>query len=601
MARTRIPQQDLESTSAQGNTPQTFAPAVDNGFMASFLNPTPNSVFGTGGANGRQALIGAQTSRAYNAGFNAPWTSYGAPGAGGDVYRTVPSDRWAGYAEHRWSDISGGRYNDPGSRLIYTSPSSAESGAEMHAYPRSDGKPALADQTMVRMNYDAQGRMADVTSHLPEAGIQRSALTGQKGKLGLDRLHRLTGEEPYQFTRAIGQGATDAGASSMRVPSATGGNQIDIIPTNTDARQIQYKDHVHFDTDGVAGRAVVDPLHVNQHTNGMHTGVMPHGDGFAPAKHPMHANPDYATTSKGATSRAGNLRYAAAGAGGMSALSNIAAVANGEKGVGDAMLSVAGDTGVGVLSGAAQDALTARMGGTPRAGFKAGAIVDAVTSGAFSTWDNADAYKRGDVNASQATANVLVDTGIGVGSGLAGAAAGAAIGSVIPVAGTAVGALIGFGAGMAGSYLANKLAYGSGFADWAKEGLGGVLGPANEYLTGAWDGISAGKDWVSNKAGEAWDGAKNLGSNAWEGAKNLGSNAWEGAKGLGNSAWEGAKSVGTGIANTASNAWEGAKNVGSSAWEGAKSVGSGIADTASNAWDGAKNLGGKAWDAVTSW
>lgn len=185
----------------------------------------------------------------------------------------------------------------------------------------------------------------------------------------------------------------------------------------------------------------------------------------------------------------------------------------------------AGLAGGGALSAARAtakpDSLLGRFGdGKPT--LKGGGIFGALKGGAQSAWKNADLYQQGDVNASQATANVLVDAGVGLGAGMAGAATGAAIGSIVPGAGTALGALIGFGAGSLASWATNKAAESSGLSDWAKQGLGGLLAPANEHLTGAWDGISAGQDWVSNKAGELWGGVKGGASALWDGAKRLG-------------------------------------------------------------------------------
>jgi hypothetical protein len=365
-------------------------------------------------------------------------------------------------------------------------------------------------------------------------------------------LHALTGEDPYLHSRALGRGASDAGASGIQVPSATGGNQVNIIPVNTDPSQVTYQQHIPYDASGNPTPAIIDPTRVNS---------MPGGYDPYPIGHLVHADPDYAAHSSGRTQRAGSGRYGALAAGGMAAVRNLM---DGELSAAD-VGSIGFEAGVGGLSGMANDALTPRMGGGFRGGLKGGAIVDAVTSGLFSTWDNAGAYERGDIGAGQATANVVVDTGVGIGSGWAGAAAGAAIGSVIPVAGTAVGAGIGFLAGMAGSYLANELAHGSGFTDWAKEGLGGVLGNYDESLAGMWGGIAGARNSISETAGNAWSGVKEGAGNAWNNASETAGNAWSGVK-------------------------EGAGN----AWNNAS-------ETAGNAWSGVKEGAGNAWNAVTSW
>jgi hypothetical protein len=147
-------------------------------------------------------------------------------------------------------------------------------------------------------------------------------------------------------------------------------------------------------------------------------------------------------------------------------------------------------------------------------GMKGGAIVDAVTSGVFSTFENGEAYRDGKVTAGQATANVAVDTGVGVTSGLAGMAAGAAIGSIIPGAGTVVGGLIGFGAGMVGSWLAKSALDGSGATNWAKENLGGVLNNFNQPLGQAWDWTSEQTAAISDTTSKAWNATADGVSNA---------------------------------------------------------------------------------------
>jgi hypothetical protein len=174
---------------------------------------------------------------------------------------------------------------------------------------------------------------------------------------------------------------------------------------------------------------------------------------------------------------------------------------------------------VNQISGEASESVGKRMLGSVTdskfgAGMKGGAIVDAVTSGVFSTFENGEAYRDGKVTAGQATANVAVDTGVGVASGLAGMAAGAAIGSVIPVAGTLVGGLIGFGAGMVGSWLAKSAMDGSGLSGWAKEGLGGVLNNFNQPLGKAWDWTSEQTAAISDTTSKAWNATADTVSNA---------------------------------------------------------------------------------------
>ncbi|MGI8554875.1 MAG: hypothetical protein ACR2LT_00745, partial [Pyrinomonadaceae bacterium] len=97
-----------------------------------------------------------------------------------------------------------------------------------------------------------------------------------------------------------------------------------------------------------------------------------------------------------------------------------------------------------ITSGVARQAIS-RVAGS--------SIIGGVVNGAFSSYDQIGAFKRGEVTGSQAIGTVAGEVGVGVAAGLTGAAAGAAIGSIVPIAGTAVGAVAGFvvgvGVGMA--------------------------------------------------------------------------------------------------------------------------------------------------------
>lgn len=584
-------EQQPSSTPASSHPNLTAGPALGGGLMPpGYMSPfwglmsagpspaehpdehgsalVPPPVTGNAGALGREALVQTQSQRAYDAGLHAPHVDYNGP-----LYRTVPNNRWSSYVNHLFTDQGGGRYNAPGNRILYGSSSATENVGEMAAYAKPGHHP-MENNTQVELNYNAhvdpatgRGGVADISGHLNELGLSRAALTEPKGGGGAHRtwLSRLTGEDPYLHTRALGQGVVDSGASGMRVPSATGGNQINPIPVNTDPQQLQYRQHVDFDGHGNPGPVHADPAHLSQHAPGSSgPGVMP--DGHAPIPvhnklNPTHAEHFTVEQSPGRTQRAGSTRYAAGGA----ALASLGGdlydrfVGHKDVSVGDMAGHAAANTGVATLGSLANDRLlTPRLGGGLRGAMKGGAVVDAVTSGLFSTWDNAAAYREGRENAGQATANVAVDTGVGVGAGLAGAAAGAAIGSVIPIAGTAVGAGVGFLAGMAGSYLARTLADKSGFTDWAKRGLGGALQRFNRPLGKAWDGISSATNWMGNTASNAWHGAGNALSNTGHAIANTASNAWNGAT-------TAASNTGHAIANTASNVWNGATTAASSA------------------------------------
>ena len=79
-------------------------------------------------------------------------------------------------------------------------------------------------------------------------------------------------------------------------------------------------------------------------------------------------------------------------------------------------------------------------------------------NGGVAGWQDADLVKTGRMTAGQATADVAVQTGVGLAAGASGAAAGAAVGSVVPVVGTAAGAVVGFGVGVGASYVAQHSA-----------------------------------------------------------------------------------------------------------------------------------------------
>ena len=519
--------------SAEATAALPTAPAALHRDADEHHGPLAAPTLGMGAALGREGFVNQQAARAYSVGMNAPQIDFD-----GTVHRTVDTNRngrtaWDGYANHLYSDKNGGRYNDPGQRLIYISPSASESVGEMGAYAKPD-QPAMAGKTRVELQYHAEtnpatgrGGVADVSGNLSNLGLTRSALTEPKGSKGIHRtlLSKLTGEDPYLYSRAVGRGAEDAGASALRVPSATGGNQLDILPRNTEPHQLQYQQHVNYDAAGLPGPSIVDPAHASQHApsaSGAHgPGVMPPGN--APSPHGQ--NP---ATAEGATHRAGAARYAALGSGLTSAWHDINAVRDGKMSAGQAVADTALNTGVGGASGLATDALTHRLGGGLRGGLKGGAVVDALTSGAFSTWDNAKAFREGRETAGQATANVAVDTGVGIGAGLAGAAAGAAAGSIVPIAGTAVGALVGFGAGMLGGWAAHKLADSSGFTDWSKQRLGGALNHFNKPLTRAWDGVSSATNAIGNTASNVAHGAGNLVSGAGHAISNGFGRLWHG-------------------------------------------------------------------------
>ena len=554
----RTPQQAPESDTPDQGSSSWW----DNSFLQSLLGSgSSGGANGVAGAAGREGAVQSIHQSAYDMGYNAPRSNFN-----GDIYRNVGSNYANSMFEAQHGANWGGRYNASGQQLIYTSPSLVESVGETSAYN------GMANRTMVRANYNTAvdpvtgvGGVADVTTAAANRGMT-NALKPHVGNGGPGWLYDLTGEHPYSMTQQVGKGATDSGAGAARMPSATGGNQIDIIPRNNNAGSITPLEVTPYDAHGNA----TGTRPAGTSIKGMGLDTSPHTPGPIEFEPGSRIRPNNVDPKAGG--RSSSARYGAIGGGAMALGTDLWRMGQGEDiGFGQ----VAADTGVGTAMGAgsalAFDALVA--GGRSAAG--AGGIIGGVLEGGMSAWNNANAYSNGDISGGQAVANTVVDTGVGVGAGAAGAAIGAAIGSIIPGAGTAVGAGLGFLGGMAGSYIVHALADKTGAAGWAKEQLGAGLDWAGEGLSTAGGAIADG-------AGALWDGAKGVGSSIADGA---------------GAAWEGAKGVGSNIANGAGAAWEGAKGVGSNiangagaAWEGAKNVGSNIADGA-----------GAVWDTLTGW
>lgn len=519
--RSVVPQQQTESQEPA----QTGGGWLDNSFIQSLLGGASNGSYGSTGAMGREASVQAMHRSAYDLGFNAPRGDFD-----GSVYRNVGSRYASSMFEAQHGASYGGRYNASGQQLIYTSPSFAESVGEAGAYN------GMANRTMVEANYRTsvnpttnQGGLADVTTAAQRAGMTE-ALTPHVGKGGPGTLWNLLGEHPYSMTQQVGKGATDAGAGAVRVPSATGGNQIDIIPRNNPANAITPLEVTPFDAHGAPGSPTRANVPGGPSINGMGLDTTPIVEG--PIPHGPGSSLRPATTSEPTPpGRASSVRYGAIG-GGLAALgTDLYRMANGEDvGLGQTVL----DTGVGTAVGAGGALATDALMAAGRGATSAGGIVGGVIEGGMSLWNNANAYADGKIDGSHAIANTVVDTGIGVGAGAAGAAMGAAIGSIIPGAGTLVGAGLGFLGGMAGSYLVHALADGTGFTGWAKENL------ANG-LSWAGDGLATAGGAIADGAGALWEGAKGVGSSIADGA---------------GAAWEGAKGVGSSIANGASAAWD---------------------------------------------
>ncbi len=471
--------------------------------------------YGTAGAMGREGAVQAMHQAAYNLGANAPRDNFN-----GSVYRNVGSRYASSMFEAQHGAGWGGRYNASGQQLIYTSPTRGMSVGEAGAYN------GMADRTMVEARYKTrynastgQGGVANVSQAASQIPGMTETLTPHVGKQGPGRLWSLFGEHPYSMTQQVGKGATDAGAGAIRVPSATGGEQIDIIPRNNRANAIKPRTVTPYDNTGTAGRTVrANSGAPNSAISGMGLDTSPNTPGRIPHGPGSTLRPVTASdpTPPG---RASSVRYGALGGGITSLGTDLYRMANGE----DISLGqVALDTGVGTAVGAGSALATDALIAAGRGATSAGGIVGGVIEGGMSAWNNANAYANGDISGGQAIANTVVDTGVGVGAGMAGAAAGAALGSIIPGAGTLVGAGLGFLGGMAGSYLAHALADKTGAAAWAKEQLGAGLDWTGEKLGQAGSAIADGAAWVGN-------GLASAGSAAMDGISSAGSAIADGA------------------------------------------------------------------------
>lgn len=467
----------------------------------------PNATGGIAGAAGREGTVQGLLLRAYHAGLTAPQESFN-----GSVYRSVPNSlaREGGALDFTYSpkgfDQDGlGRYNGAGERVIYTSPSATQSISEMRAYPNSDGQPAMSGRSMVSFDYvatpDASGRsgigrggIANVDEGMQQQRLPLSALTADKGAAAPSLAYRLTGEHPYGISQQVAKGATDAGASAIRAPASqsVGGEQIDIIPRNTDPSQLTPRGVVRYGADGVPGSiqpaSHVNPLPVAESsTNPFGVLQRPAGGGI-PNQSVSPAAPD-------GLARASSVRYGAAG-GAVTTIGTQAyqSLVNGAPlDVGQLAQDTAISTGVGAASARGFDALAPRIGV-----IRGGGAVGAVVEGGMSAVQNIQAYQNGQIDGSQAIANTAVDTGVGLAAGLSGAAVGAAVGSVVPIAGTAVGAVVGFAAGIGASYAIHAIGDATGAIDAAKAGLSDAIDGAADIAGDVGDAISGGASKVAS-------------------------------------------------------------------------------------------------------
>ncbi|MDT9000927.1 LysM domain-containing protein [Paucibacter sp. APW11] len=477
------------------------------------------AVAGVAGATGREGLVQALQAKAYEAGRVAPQTAFD-----GTLHRALPSAYEAGALNHNYG--SPGRYNAPGQGMLYTSPDAASMLHENAAYAGT-GQHPLAGKTVLELGFkatpDAAGRggVADLAEGARRAGLPEQALTEPKGGKSPSLLHQLAGEHPYTLPQQASKGASDAGASALRAPSATGGSQIDILPRNTRPDQIRPQQLTRHDAAGKAAPAqpatgVIDPMPAD--TRRYTPGALDKSAGARPALVERSGGKAYAPTDAPgrplaagnqsleapAGTAAGRLRQAAGGAtegypraastrygavGGAAATLIDAGVraSRGEQvAAGQVAQATASNAVLGAGAAKAVDALTPRLGLV-----KAGGAVGALVQAGFSGYGNAQAYRAGQISGARAVANTVVDTGTAAAAGAAGAAVGAAVGSIVPVAGTAVGAVVGFGVGVGAHYAIGALDKATGFTSAAKGTLAAGLQSLSDGAGSAWKAIKA--------------------------------------------------------------------------------------------------------------
>jgi phage tail protein X len=211
------------------------------------LNP---AVAGIAGAGGREGLVQALQAKAYEAGRVAPQTLFD-----GTVFRAGATRFESGLLDHNFG--SPGRNNAPGQGMLYTSPDAASMLHENAAYAKAGVHP-LKDKSVVevRLNVapDATGRggMAQIAEGARQVGLPVEALTEAKGGKSPSLLHQLTGEHPYTLPQQASKGASDAGAAALRVPAATGGDQLDIVTRNAKPSEVTPLRVTQYDASGNA-------------------------------------------------------------------------------------------------------------------------------------------------------------------------------------------------------------------------------------------------------------------------------------------------------------------------------------------------------------
>ena len=503
------------------------AAALHQGYSETALGAGEAAAHGVAGAVGRESAVQSLMLKAYQAGVSAPQGSFD-----GTVYRSLKTEHEQGALDITKIKGSVGRYNAASESLIYTSPSRSAAMHEAGAYAEP-GRHPLEGRSLVSVDFhakpDAQGRhgVADLAEGARQMGLPVQALTDPKGNKPLSLLYQLAGEHPYSLGQQAAKGAADAGASAIRAPSATGEPQIDIIPRNTHPSQLVPRTIQAF-ADGQGGpvrnaEGLVKPMPdfaaSSANDPAVRAGPLqkPAGQSTGPdVKNQWPEDPNqsrvqqarqWATNAQEGYPRASSVRYGAAGGVAASLAQDAWTAVRGGPVDGVQAATHAMEAGaLGAAAGKATDVLARPIGLRMAGGAVSGAL-----EAATSTARNTDAFRRGDIRAAQATANIAVDTGTAVGAGVAAAAAGtfvgtaasaavagSALGSVVPIAGTAVGAVAGFAVGGVTYVVVQKSAEISGLMDSAKTHLGNAWSGAEKQLGNALHHIGNGMDAARN-------------------------------------------------------------------------------------------------------
>ncbi|KQY85479.1 LysM domain-containing protein [Pelomonas sp. Root1444] len=476
------------------------------------------AVAGVAGAGGREGLVQALQDRAYQAGRVAPQQAFD-----GTLFRAGSTTYEQTLINHTFG--SPGRYNAGGQGMLYTSPDAASMLHENAAYA-SGGRHPLAGKTVLEVDLhaapDAHGRggVSDLVEGARRVGLPVEALTEPKGGKSPGLLHQLAGEHPYTLPQQASKGASDAGATALRAPSATGGEQIDIVTRNAQPAQLTPQRITRFDTAGNAAptqsaSGVVQPMPADARP--YVDGPLNKAAGVRPPMDPSAKSPKLAAADQpgrplqaanqapeeiragrpeqarraltGASEgypRAASTRYGAVGGGAATLIDAGVRAYRGERvAAGDVVTATATNAAVGGGAAKAVDLLTPRLG-LVKAGGAVGGLVQAGVSG----YSNVQAYRAGEINGARAVANTVVDTGTAVAAGAAGAWVGAAVGSVVPVAGTAVGAVVGFGVGVGAHYAIGALDKATGVTSAAKDALASGIESVSAGASKAWKAIT---------------------------------------------------------------------------------------------------------------